>query len=111
MAKKRRNSSNLSLTPKQKQAALVLAICALVLIVTIVAVVIIVNTSHKSKDSSSGSTSSSQAVLDSGFDATAYGDTVLAETDDAGQSYIDETIFVGDSNTYRYYQNGLLSLD
>lgn len=111
MAKKRRKSSNLSLTPKQKQAALVLAICALVLIVTIVAVVIIVNTSHKSKDSSSGSGSSSQTVLDSGFDASAYGDTVLGETDDAGQSYIDETIFVGDSNTYRYYQNGLLSLD
>ena len=111
MAKKRRKSSNLSLTPKQKQAALVLAICALVLIVTIVAVVIIVNTSHSAGDSSSTSSSSSQQTLDSGFDATAYGDTVLGETDDAGESYINETIFVGDSNTYRYYQNGLLPLD
>lgn len=111
MAKKRRKSSNLSLTPKQKQAALVLAICALVLIITIVAVVIIVNTSHSAKDPSSTSSSSSQAVLDSGFDASAYGDTVLGETDDAGESYINETIFVGDSNTYRYYQNGLLPLD
>ena len=111
MAKKRRKSSNLSLTPKQKQAALVLAICALVLIITIVAVVIIVNTSHSAKDPSSTSSSSSQAVLDSDFDASAYGDTVLGETDDAGESYINETIFVGDSNTYRYYQNGLLPLD
>ena len=111
MAKKRRKSSNLSLTPKQKQAALVLAICALVLIITIVAVVVIVNTSHSEKDSSSTSSSSSQTALDSGFDANAYGDTVLSETDDAGESYINETIFVGDSNTYRYYQNGLLPLD
>ena len=111
MAKKRRKSSNLSLTPKQKQAALVLAICALVLIITIVAVVVIVNTSHSEKDSSSTSSSSSQTALNSGFDANAYGDTVLSETDDAGESYINETIFVGDSNTYRYYQNGLLPLD
>lgn len=116
MAKQRRKSTKSSkfssLTPKQKQAAIVLAVCALVLIVTIVAVVIIVNTSHRTKNpDSSSASSSSQVVLDTGFDAGEYGDTVLKETDDAGQSYIDETIFVGDSNTYRYYQNGLLSLD
>lgn len=28
--------------------------------------------------------------------------TVLAQTDDAGRSYVDETLFIGDSNTARY---------
>jgi lysophospholipase L1-like esterase len=35
---------------------------------------------------------------------------VLAETADAGESYLEETLFLGDSNTVRFYQNGLLSL-
>ncbi len=113
MAKKRSGSSGLNLTPKQKQAAIVLAVCALVFLITVVAVVMIVSRSNgPADDSSSISTSvSSGAALDSGFDASQYGDTVLAETDDAGKEYINETIFVGDSNTYRYYQNGLLPLD
>lgn len=28
--------------------------------------------------------------------------TILAQTDDAGRSYVDETLFIGDSNTARY---------
>jgi lysophospholipase L1-like esterase len=35
---------------------------------------------------------------------------VLAETADAGDSYLEDTLFLGDSNTVRFYQNGLLSL-
>ena len=113
MAKNRRESSNLNLTPKQKQAAIVLAVCALVLIVTIVAVTMIVSKAKNpgEDDSSSTSSSTSQTVLENGFDASEYGDAVLKKTDDAGKEYIKETIFVGDSNTYRYYQNALLSLD
>lgn len=34
--------------------------------------------------------------------AAAEQTTVLAETEDAGRSYVDETLFIGDSNTARY---------
>lgn len=102
------------LTPKQKQAAIVLAICALVLVITI-AVVSVVVSKAGGGDPHSGSTSQTSSgtsqVVTGGFDASKYGDAVLGSTDDAGKSYIDETIFVGDSNTYRYYQYGLLELD
>ena len=34
--------------------------------------------------------------------AAAEAGTVLAQTEDAGRSYVDETLFIGDSNTARY---------
>lgn len=102
------------MTPKQKQAAIVLAICALVLIITIAVVSVIVSKAGKDKpqsgDSQPSSTTSGQTV-ENDFDASQYGDAVLGATDDAGKEYIDQTIFVGDSNTYRYYQYALLELD
>lgn len=90
------------LTPKQKQAAIVLGICALVLIITIVVVSVIVSKAGGGKPdsgSSSQTSSSTSQVVTVGFDASKYGDAVLGETEDAGKTYIDETIFVGDSNT------------
>ena len=114
MAQNRRRSSGSGLTPKQKQAALVLGICALVLIITISVVAVIVSKAGKNPDSSSSgpaSGSTSAPAVENNFNPGQYGDAVLGETDDAGKSYIEETIFVGDSNTARYYQNGLLDLD
>lgn len=102
------------LTPKQKQAAIVLAVCALVLIVTIAVVSVIVSKAgggEPQSGSSSQTSSGSSQTVNNDFDAGKYGDAVLGSTDDAGKAYIDETIFVGDSNTYRYFQYGLLDLD
>lgn len=72
------------------------------------------------------SASSDQAVASSGAVSASSGDgvedisdyyqidtaqsAVLAETADAGESYLEDTLFLGDSNTVRFYQNGLLSL-
>lgn len=36
------------------------------------------------------------------IDVSAYEGTILAETEDAGQDYIDSTLFLGDSNTARF---------
>lgn len=36
------------------------------------------------------------------IDKEVFGGTVLEETKDAGRAYLDETLFLGDSNTYRY---------
>lgn len=117
MAQNRRRSSGSGLTAKQKQAAMVLGICALVLIITIAVVAVIVSKAGK-KDPTSGSGSTAvsgggtgTSNIDSNFDPSKYGSAILGETDDAGKEYIEQTIFVGDSNTFRYYQNGLLDLD
>lgn len=45
------------------------------------------------------------------LDLGEYADTVLAETKDAGQDYVDNTLFVGDSNTARYIQYDYISLE
>ena len=38
----------------------------------------------------------------SAIDTSKYASTILAETDDEGQDYIDSTLFLGDSNTARF---------
>lgn len=111
MAKNRETNSRSGLTKKQKQAGIVLAVCALVLLITIVAVSVIVAAAKGNKDDSNSSSTSSSTVVGNSFDASQYGDTVLQKTDDAGKDYIDQTIFVGDSNTERYNRYGLLGLD
>lgn len=98
-------------TPKQKQAAIVCVVCALALIITIcVTAVQVVKVSSASDDPSS-STSTSQST---GYDGSEYfidastNSAVLTETEDAGDEYLDETLFIGDSNTVRFYMNGFL---
>lgn len=44
-------------------------------------------------------------------DASTFSGTVLPETADAGQDYIDETLFIGDSNTARMMSYGFTTLD
>lgn len=43
------------------------------------------------------------------LDSSAYDGTLLAETADGGEAYLEETLFVGDSNTYRLATYGLTS--
>ena len=38
------------------------------------------------------------------IDTNKYSSTILEESADAGQSYVDETLFLGDSNTARMYR-------
>lgn len=45
------------------------------------------------------------------IDASAFGGTVLPETEDAGEEYIKNTLFIGDSNSYRYMNYGFCTLD
>ena len=79
--------------------------------------------SHAQEESSSGSDASGQQTAwsepeaDQEYDAEQgkldkdqYGSTVLAETEDAGQEYLDETLFIGDSNTVRMMAYGHTTL-
>lgn len=45
------------------------------------------------------------------LDTDQLGNTVLAETEDAGQDYLDETLFIGDSNTVRTMAYGFTTWD
>lgn len=60
---------------------------------------------------SSGAQAEPTPNPEAGFlDVSAYPGTVLEETADAGEKYIEETLFVGDSNTVRYYLYGAMPL-
>lgn len=98
----------------QKPAAppILAAICGLI-IVAIAAIVVWFTVLGGKPADDSGSTSWSEPASDASYDATAgkvdveaYEGTVLAETEDAGQEYLDETLFLGDSNTVRYMVYG-----
>ena len=89
------------------RACKVMAACAALLLASTVAAFFIVwDVSKPQKGYGFGS-----IVQESGYDATKntidqgkFSATVLPETEDAGQEYIDTTLFLGDSNTARMYR-------
>lgn len=97
-----------NMTPKQKQAAIVCAICALAVVITASITGVVVSGKIRAA-------ADSQSAAGDGYNAGNYvidpaNTAVLAQTDDAGETYLEETLFLGDSNTVRFYQNGLLTL-
>ena len=73
--------------------------------------------SSSSAAASAGSESYAEVAADSSYDAqavvidsTVYSGTVLEKTDDAGQDYVDGTLFIGDSNFYRFMNYGFTTL-
>ncbi len=87
----------------------VIGICGVVIVFIIALVVWGVDAAGAQDDTSA----SSWTEDDSAYDATAakvnvdaFKSTILPETKDAGQEYLDETLFVGDSNTVRYMVYG-----
>ena len=97
------------MTPIQKQAVLVCAICALAILITASVTYVLLATKG------SGASSTVTQVEEPSDLATHYQvDTqsaaLLTETADAGEAYFNDTLFLGDSNTVRLYNNGLISL-
>ena len=86
-----------------------LALCSVMLLVCIAISLALIG----AFDSGAGSSTadSGSMVTESGYnkeqntiDAQAYDATILPTTADAGDSYIEETLFLGDSNTARMYR-------
>ena len=97
----------------QKPAALPILAAVIGLIIVAIAAIVVWFTMLGGKPADSGSVSWSEPASDASYDATAdkvdveaYKGTVLAESEDAGQEYLDETLFLGDSNTVRYMVYG-----
>ena len=101
------NEEKLPLTEKQKQAILVCAICALALIITLTVTLVLVNKRVKASQQPEGP-SVPGIHLEDAFHLDS--EAVLPATEDAGKPYLDDTLFIGDSNTVRIYNNGLISL-
>ena len=92
---------------------LVLALCSVMLLVSIGISLALTGGLRFGADTQSGDVAvdSEPLVTESGYDkeqntidTQAYNTTILETSDDAGESYVDETLFLGDSNTARMYR-------
>ena len=102
------------MTPMQKQAVLVCTICALAVLLTVGITLVLL---RRGKTPPSGVEDPGHQELVEGEDNISdhyqineTSNALLQETADAGDSYQNDTLFLGDSNTVRLYANGLLSL-
>lgn len=108
---------------KKKQFILFCGGVALALVLIIVLMYKLIASAAGSTSSSyleniPSSVSGSTAAADKDYDKNAnslnsdqYKETMLAESKDAGQDYIDETLFIGDSNTARMMSYGFTTLE
>lgn len=105
------------MTPMQKQAVLVCVICVLAALLT-AGITTALLKRGKTPASNEPAASEPQSVDPTKTDGDLAGhyqinnasSALLTETADAGSEYQDSTLFLGDSNTVRLYNNGLISL-
>ena len=99
------------MTPMQHRAVLVCILCVLAVLLTFGITTILLK-----KEEPAPSVSESVADPTSGEDLSGHyqidnaSTALLTETADAGTDYLNDTLFLGDSNTVRLYNNGLISL-
>lgn len=116
-----KHSSGITLFGKtfdKKQFILITAACALAVLLAVCIAVAIVSPPFASASSSaaSASRSSQQPSSSDTYDQTAdqidevlLETTVLGKTADAGEEYVEETLFIGDSNTLRMSEYGYVT--
>ena len=105
-----------SITPMQKQALLVCGLCAVAVLLT-AGITLTKLAQGKYQPPASSEPAQPEQPLPPGeedlsghyqIDNTSA--ALLTETPDAGEEYLAQTLFLGDSNTVRLYNNGLVSL-
>ena len=103
-----------SLTPMQKQAVLVCIVCALAVLLTTGITLALIRRgktpSVPSEEPGSQELVPGEDDISDHYQINETSSALLQETADAGQTYQDETLFIGDSNTVRLYASGLISL-
>lgn len=108
---RKREQQNETMTPMQHRAVLVCILCVLAVLLTFG-----ITTTLLKKEEPAPSVSESVADPTSGGDLSGHyqidnaSTALLTETADAGTDYLNDTLFLGDSNTVRLYNNGLISL-
>lgn len=107
----KRQQQNETMTPMQHRAVLVCVLCVLAVLLTFG-----ITTTLLKKEESAPSVPESVADPTPGKDLSGHyqidntSAALLTETADAGTDYLNNTLFLGDSNTVRLYNNGLISL-
>lgn len=107
----KRQQQNETMTPMQHRAVLVCVLCVLAVLLTFG-----ITTTLLKKEESAPSVPESVADPAPGKDLLGHyqidntSAALLTETADAGTDYLNNTLFLGDSNTVRLYNNGLISL-
>lgn len=107
----KRQQQNETMTPMQHRAVLVCVLCVLAVLLTFG-----ITTTLLKKEGSAPSVPESVADPTPGKDLSGHyqidntSAALLTETADAGTDYLNNTLFLGDSNTVRLYNNGLISL-
>lgn len=107
----KRQQQNETMTPMQHRAVLVCVLCVLAVLLTFG-----ITTTLLKKEKSAPSVPESVADPTPGKDLSGHyqidntSAALLTETADAGTDYLNDTLFLGDSNTVRLYNNGLISL-
>jgi len=108
---RKKQQQNETMTPMQHRAVLVCILCVLAVLLTFG-----ITTTLLKKEEPAPSVSESVADPTSGEDLSGHyqidnaSTALLTETADAGTDYLNDTLFLGDSNTVRLYNNGLISL-
>ena len=109
----KRQQQNETMTPMQHRAVLVCILCVLAVLLTFG-----ITTTLLKKGGEEPAPSVSESVADPtpGEDLSGHyqidnaSTALLTETADAGTDYLNDTLFLGDSNTVRLYNNGFISL-
>ena len=107
----KKQQQNETMTPMQHRAVLVCILCVLAVLLTFG-----ITTTLLKKEEPAPSVSESVADPTPGEDLSGHyqidnaSTALLTETADAGTDYLNDTLFLGDSNTVRLYNNGLISL-
>ena len=109
----KRQQQNETMTPMQHRAVLVCILCVLAVLLTFGITTTLLkkggekpapSVSEPAADPTPGEDLSGHYQIDNASTA------LLTETADAGTDYLNDTLFLGDSNTVRLYNNGLISL-
>lgn len=109
----KRQQQNETMTPMQHRAVLVCILCVLAVLLTFGITTTLLK---KGGEEPAPSVSESAADPTPGEDLSGHyqidnaSTALLTETADAGTDYLNDTLFLGDSNTVRLYNNGLISL-
>ena len=109
----KRQQQNETMTPMQHRAVLVCTLCVLAVLLTFGITTTLLK---KGGEDPAPSVSESAADPTPGEDLSGHyqidnaSTALLTETADAGTDYLNDTLFLGDSNTVRLYNNGLISL-
>ena len=108
----KRQQQNETMTPMQHRAVLVCILCVLAVLLTFG----ITTTLLKKEEPAPSVSESAEGPAAPGEDLSGHyqidnaSTALLTETADAGTDYLNDTLFLGDSNTVRLYNNGLISL-